>query len=261
MRLVRFKAHGVLAHGVVDEDGKGVCEISGDDFFGVSGGRPLPRSARGEHHALKDIRLLSPVLPTKIVAIGLNYRAHAAEFDQKIPDEPLIFLKPSTSVIGPGDDIVYPAHMSHRVDFEGELAVVMGRRCKDVSVDDSPGYILGYTVFNDVTARDLQGRDGQWTRAKGFDTFAPMGPWIETELDPGSVTIETYLDGKKRQGASTEDMIFTVFELVSFVSRVMTLLPGDVIATGTPPGVGKMKPGNTVEVRVSGIGSLVNRVA
>jgi 2-keto-4-pentenoate hydratase/2-oxohepta-3-ene-1,7-dioic acid hydratase in catechol pathway len=151
--------------------------------------------------------------------------------------------------------------MSRRVDYEGELAVVIGRTAKDVSAIDAPEYILGYTCFNDVTARDLQGKDIQYTRAKGFDTFAPMGPWIETGLNPLDARIETYLNGEKRQDSSTADMIFNVFELLSFISHVMTLKPGDVIASGTPSGVGKMKPDNTVEVRIAGIGSLVNTVA
>jgi len=243
----------------MENDGKseGLYEISAVDFFG--GGVENPQ--KGDYFKLEDVRLLAPVLPSKIAAIGLNYRAHAAEFNQKLPCEPLFFIKPSTAVIGPGDEIIYPKHMSHRVDYEAELAVVMGRRAKDVSPSGARSCILGYTAFNDVTARDLQGRDGQWTRAKSFDTFAPMGPWIETELDPNAVTIEAFLNGERRQGANTADMIFNVFELVSFVSKVMTLLPGDVIATGTPPGVGRMKSGDTVEIRVEGIGALVNTVA
>lgn len=210
--------------------------------------------------ALKDVRLLAPAEPTKIVAIGLNYKAHAAEFGKPLPETPLLFMKPSTAIIGPNDAIVYPSQMSHRVDFEGELAVVIGRRTKDVTIADAPGCILGYTCINDVTARDLQGKDGQFTRAKGFDTFAPIGPWIETALEPQNVRIETFLNGEKRQDTSTSDMIFGVYEIVSFVSQVMTLLPGDVIATGTPPGVGKMKPGDFVEVVIEGIGRLGNSV-
>lgn len=254
MRLARFSSGNKAHFAVMENDGNGLYEISAEGFFG--GGEPV----KGEFFKAEEARLLAPVLPSKIVAIGLNYRAHAAEFNQDIPDEPLFFMKPSTAVIGPGDEIIYPAHMSHRVDYEGELAIVIGSRAKDISVSDASSYILGYTVFNDVTARDLQGKDKQWTRAKSFDTFAPMGPWIETELDPKACTIETFLNGERRQNSSTADMIFNVFELVSFVSRVMTLLPGDVIATGTPSGIGKMKTGDTVEVRVSGIGSLVNTV-
>lgn len=209
---------------------------------------------------VKDVRILAPVLPSKIVAIGLNYKAHAAEFGKPLPETPMIFMKPPTAVIGPGDAIVYPSHMSHRVDYEGELAVVIGRRAKDVPKEDALSHILGYTCINDVTARDLQGKDVQYIRAKGFDTFAPIGPWIETGLNPLDARIETWLNGVKRQDTSTADMIFNVFELVSFVSHVMTLLPGDVIATGTPPGVGKMKPGDAVEVAIEGIGRLQNTV-
>jgi len=210
--------------------------------------------------ALKDVRLLAPAEPTKIVAVGLNYKAHAAEFGKPLPDVPLLFMKPSTAVIGPGDGIVYPSHMSHRVDYEGELAVVIGRTTKGVTKEGAPDCILGYTCINDVTARDLQGKDGQFTRAKGFDTFAPIGPWIETALDPQNVRIETFLNGEKRQDTSTSDMIFGVYDIVSFVSQVMTLLPGDIIATGTPSGVGKMKPGDSVEVVIEGIGRLGNTV-
>ena len=257
MRLVRFSHAGRVGHALMEDEG--LFEIGPEEFFGPSGGGGRP-SPKGPPIEPSSVRLLAPVLPTKIVAVGLNYRAHAAEFDQELPDEPLIFLKPSTSVIGPGDEIVYPAGLSHRVDYEGELGVVMGRRARDIGPGEAGRYILGYTAFNDVTARDLQGRDGQWTRAKGFDTFAPMGPWIETDLDPGGLSIETRLNGEVRQRANTAEMIFPVAELVSFVSRVMTLLPGDVIATGTPPGVGKMRPGDRVEVRVEGIGALVNGV-
>jgi len=254
MRLARLSVGGKVHFAIMENDTARV--ISVEDFF--SGG--LAEAGGGESFKVEDISILAPVMPTKIVAIGLNYRAHAAEFNQKIPGEPLFFMKPSTAVIGPGDEIVYPKHMSHRVDYEGELAIVIGRKAKDISISEAPSYILGYTAFNDVTARDLQGRDGQWTRAKSFDTFAPLGPWIETELDPCNVTIESSLNGEVRQNSNTLDMIFNVFELVSFVSKVMTLLPGDVIATGTPPGVGKMKPGDIVEVSVSGIGTLTNTV-
>ncbi|MEE8575381.1 MAG: fumarylacetoacetate hydrolase family protein [Thermodesulfobacteriota bacterium] len=214
----------------------------------------------GESFPLADVKLLAPVLPSKIVAIGLNYRAHAAEFNNELPAEPLFFIKPSTSVIGPGDEIVYPSHMSRRVDFEAELAVVIGKTAKDVSAKAAGDYILGYTCFNDVTARDLQKTDRQWSRAKGFDTFAPIGPWIETELDTADLRIEAYLDGEQKQDTSTSDMIFSVPTLVAFVSHAVTLLPGDVIATGTPSGVGKMKPGAKIEIRIEGIGSLINSV-
>lgn len=250
MRYCRFLRDNKPYWGVIEGDD--VVEM---DAAPYSGG--VKKSGK---FALKDVKLLAPVEPTKIVAVGLNYKAHAAEFGKPLPDVPLLFIKPSTAIIGSGDSIIYPSHMSHRVDYEGELAIVIGRRTKDVTKAGAPGSILGYTCINDVTARDLQGKDGQFTRAKGFDTFAPIGPWIETELDPQNIRIETFLNGEKRQDTSTSDMIFGVYEIVSFVSQVMTLLPGDVIATGTPSGVGKMKPGDLVEVVIEGIGRLGNSV-
>ena len=255
MKLARFSAEGRVLWGIVEH---GVVFEAGNYSFGSI---PDEKAAKkGLGRPLDSVRLLAPAQPSKIVAIGLNYRAHAAEFGKSIPEEPMLFLKPSTAVIGPGDDIIYPSHMSRRVDYEAELAVVIGRKAMDVSPDDAKACILGYTCFNDVTARDLQAKDIQYTRAKGFDTFAPMGPWIETGLNPLKVRVESYLNNEKRQDCSTEDMIFNVFELVSFVSRVMTLLPGDVIATGTPSGVGRMKPGDIIEVRIEGIGALKNTV-
>lgn len=256
MKICRFAVGngGAIHWGIIE--GGVVYEADRNPFSG-----PLTEMRKGVRWEPGEVRLLAPVEPSKIVAIGLNYRAHAAEFDKEIPVEPMLFMKPSTSVIGPNDSIIYPSHMSRRVDYEGELAVVIGKTAKDVPVGKAGEFILGYTCFNDVTARDLQGRDKQYTRAKGFDTFACVGPCIETELNPLDVRIETYLNGEKRQDTSTSDMIFNVFEIVSFVSHVMTLLPGDIIATGTPSGVGKMKPGNTVEVRIEGIGSLSNIVA
>jgi 2-keto-4-pentenoate hydratase/2-oxohepta-3-ene-1,7-dioic acid hydratase in catechol pathway len=260
MRLARFSVGKGVFSGII-EDGT-VFEAKGGDILGCAlAYDALDFKKDGRHWPLDGVRLLAPVLPSKIVAIGLNYRAHAAEFNKPLPEEPMLFLKPSTSVIGPGEEIRHPSHMSRRVDYEGELAAVIGKKAKDVSPAEARRFILGYTCFNDVTARDLQGKDIQYTRAKGFDTFAPIGPWIETELDPLEVKVESYLNGGKRQDSSTKDMIFNVYELVGFISRVMTLLPGDVIATGTPSGVGKMKPGDTIEIRVGGIGALVNKVA
>jgi 2-keto-4-pentenoate hydratase/2-oxohepta-3-ene-1,7-dioic acid hydratase in catechol pathway len=262
LRLARFIHDGKVYSGIVEGGGEGedgvVYGFAEAGFFNEPA---ADLTKTGDFWELKSVKLIAPVAPSKIVAIGLNFKAHAAEFDKELPDEPMIFLKPSTSVIGPGEDIIYPSHMSRRVDYEGELGAVIGRTAKDVEKSECGDYILGYTCFNDVTARDLQGRDVQYTRAKGFDTFAPMGPWIETELDPTDVRIRSFLNGEKKQDTSTSDMIFDVFDLVSFVSHVMTLLPGDIIATGTPSGVGKMKPGDTVEVRIDGIGSLVNTVA
>jgi len=250
MKFVRFFKNAEIAYGAV----------SGDDVYGVAGD-VFSRYAVGDAHVpLSDITVLAPCVPSKIVAIGLNYRSHAQELDMQLPDEPMVFMKPSTTVIGHNDNICYPS-MSQRLDYEAELGVVIGKRCSHVSVDEAPQFILGYTCFNDVTARDLQQKDGQFTRSKGFDTFAPMGPCIETELDPENVGIECFLNGKKRQSGSTRDLIFSVYSLVSFLSRIMTLLPGDVIATGTPSGIGPMQVGDVVEVKIDGIGTLRNSVA
>jgi 2-keto-4-pentenoate hydratase/2-oxohepta-3-ene-1,7-dioic acid hydratase in catechol pathway len=191
--------------------------------------------------------------------VGLNYRHHAAEMGLAVPVEPVIFLKPSTAVIGPGEIIRYP-DMSAQVDYEAELGVVIKDRVRNIAPDEVKDHILGYTCANDVTARDLQRKDGQWTRAKSFDTFCPIGPWIETGLDPGNLLVESYLNGERRQSSRTAQFIFPVNYLVSFISRIMTLNPGDLIITGTPSGVGPMKPGDEIEVRIEGIGSLKNKV-
>ena len=214
----------------------------------------------GQKMPLDDVRLLAPVIPrSKVVCVGKNYRRHAAEMGGEVPDEPLIFLKPNTSVIGPGEPILYPAQ-STDVHYEGELAVVIGRICRDVSAEDASKVIFGYTVANDVTARDLQAKDGQWARAKGFDTFCPLGPWIETDLDPSNLQVTTALDDETKQDGHTSDMVFPVPDIVAYVSSFMTLLPGDVILTGTPEGVGPMSVGDTVSVTVEGIGTLTNQV-
>lgn len=208
---------------------------------------------------VEEVRLLSPCSPSKIVAVGLNYRDHAEEMKLVLPSEPLLFLKPSTTVIGPGEAIVYPPS-TDRLDYEGELAVVMGKVAKAVSVETAADTILGYTCLNDVTARDLQSKDGQWTRAKGFDTFAPVGPWIETEIDPSHLEISSYLNGQRRQHSNTTQLIFNPLQLVSFISHIMTLLPGDVIATGTPSGIGPMAVGDRIDVIIEGIGTLSNTI-
>lgn len=209
--------------------------------------------------SMTGARLMPPAMPTKIVCVGINYRGHAGEMGHDLPKEPLIFLKPPTSMNAPGGEIHLPPE-SQRVDYEGELAVVIGRRVHRVSADEALSCVLGYTCANDVTARDLQKRDGQWARAKGFDGFCPLGPWVETDVDPGDLKIETLVNGEVRQSARTSDMIFDVPTLVSFISHVMTLLPGDIVLTGTPSGVGELHSGDTVEVRIEGIGSLTNRV-
>jgi 2-keto-4-pentenoate hydratase/2-oxohepta-3-ene-1,7-dioic acid hydratase in catechol pathway len=249
MRVVRLAYEDRCLYGTLEGD-----EVR------VLSGLPSPEPEfTGEVVPLTKGRLLAPCEPTKIIALGLNYRDHARELGMKLPEEPLLFLKPPSAVIGPEEKIILPPQ-SQRVDYEAELAVVIGRRAKDVSPEKALDYVLGYTCFNDVTARDLQQKDGQWTRAKGFDTFAPFGPWIETDLDPSDLRVEAYLNGKRCQSSSTRELVFPVPEIVSYVSRVMTLLPGDVIATGTPPGIGPLKPGDVIEIRVEGIGTLRNYV-
>ena len=207
----------------------------------------------------ENIKFLPPVKPTKIVCLGLNYIDHAKELNMPIPEEPVIFLKPSSAVVGDKDDIIYPDWIG-RLDYEGELAVVIKKLIKDVSAENVKDYILGYTCFNDVTARDLQKKDGQWTRAKSFDTFAPIGPWIVPDIDTKNLNIQTLLNDKIVQSSNTKNMIFDVETVVSFVSKIMTLYPGDVISLGTPPNVGPMKKGDKVVVKIQNIGELTNFV-
>jgi len=249
MRIVRFTADGRPRYGILQD--QSIQLINTSLFRGI---KPL-----GESLKLTEVRLLAPCQPSKIVAIGINYHSHATEFKHDLPESPLMFIKPSTAVIGPEENIVYPP-LSRHVDYEGELGIVIRKQAHQVKVEHAMEYVLGYTCFNDVTARDLQKKDGQWTRAKGFDTFAAIGPWIETELDASSLNLETRLNGKIKQKGSTADLIFSVAQLVSSVSQVMTLLPGDVIASGTPSGVGPMQPGDIVEIEIQGIGILRNHV-
>jgi 2-keto-4-pentenoate hydratase/2-oxohepta-3-ene-1,7-dioic acid hydratase in catechol pathway len=266
VRIARFTtgddpAYGVVS-GEVDEFGQPaddsvVVELSGDPLY--AGIQPTQAE-----HRLSDVRLLAPVIPrSKVVAIGRNYAAHAAELGNEAPEEPMMFLKPNTSVIGPGDQVFYPPQ-TQRLDYEGELAVVIGRICRDVPAEQAGDVIFGYTVANDVTARDLQSKDGQWTRAKGFDSFCPLGPWMETDLDPQTladgVSIQTHLNGDLVQDGTTKDLIFDIPTLVAHITSVMTLLPGDVILTGTPEGVGPMQVGDEIEVSVAGLGALTNTV-
>ena len=256
MRIVRFINKGKIKYGrLVDR----VIHGFQGGLFTHLRGSDSPFIPDGSTCQLDDVRLLAPCLPTKIVCIGLNYRDHAEETELNIPAKPLIFLKPSTAVIGPDDRIILP-RTSRRVDYEGELGVVIGRKAKDVPEEKAGAYILGYTCFNDVSERYDQKEDGQWTRAKGYDTFAPLGPCIETEIAPDDLRLETYLNGELCQSANTSELIFGVSRLISFVSNVMTLLPGDVIATGTPSGIGRMNPGDVVEVRIENIGTLRNFV-
>jgi len=255
VRIARFTLGEEPAYGVVEGD-------PGAEVLAVVDGDPLYRgvSVTGERHPLAAARLLAPVIPrSKVVCVGRNYAEHAAELGNEVPAEPLLFLKPNTAVVGPGDAIVYP-RQSREVHFEGELAVVIGRLCRDVPPERVADVVFGYTCANDVTARDLQRRDGQWSRAKGFDTFCPLGPWVETSLDVADLAVTTTLNGELRQAGRTSALVHDVPSLVAYVSAAMTLLPGDVLLTGTPAGVGAMEVGDEVSVTVEGIGTLTNRV-
>ena len=254
MKIARFSHGESIAFGIVDEEEDELVVLKSDPMF--AGFEPT-----GERVPLSEAKLLAPVIPrSKVVAVGKNYREHAAEMGDEAPTEPLLFLKPNTSVIGPGDAIVLPVQ-SERVEHEGEVAVVIGRIAKHVAEADAANVIFGYTIANDVTARDLQRKDGQWARAKGFDTFCPLGPFIETELDPTErLAVICRVNGEVRQAGFTSDMVFGVAEIIEYVSAFTTLLPGDVLLTGTPSGVGPVQPGDLMEVEVDGIGTLANRV-
>jgi 2-keto-4-pentenoate hydratase/2-oxohepta-3-ene-1,7-dioic acid hydratase in catechol pathway len=249
MKLARFLAQGKPVCGIVSGDE--ISELDGDFFF--------PFKIQKARYDFSQVKLLPPCNPSKVVAVGLNYRDHAHEMGLAIPEEPVIFLKPATTIIGPGESIICPP-ASSRVDYEAELGVVVKDRTRNIRPQEAPDHILGYTCANDVTARDLQKKDGQWTRAKSFDTFCPVGPWVETDLDTGDLLIQSYLNGERRQSSRTSQLIFKVNELVSFISGIMTLEQGDLIITGTPAGIGPMQPGDEIEVRIEGIGSLKNRV-
>ncbi|MFF5990071.1 fumarylacetoacetate hydrolase family protein [Prauserella flavalba] len=253
MRLARV-AHpeGVAFVSVEGTDTDAVVKEIADHPFGTP-------SFTGRQWPLADVRLLAPILPSKVIAVGRNYAAHAQEFGNEVPGEPMIFLKPSTSVIGPNAAIKLPP-ASSRVDFEGELAVVIGQPVRNVPAARAAQAILGYTIANDVSARDLQKSDGQWGRAKGFDTFCPLGPWIETSLDPADLALRSEVDGEVKQDARTSALVHKIPQLVEFVSSVMTLLPGDTILTGTPEGVGPITAGQQVSITVEGIGTLTNPV-
>ena len=263
MRIARFAFGSEVRYGVVDPGGSGTT-ADGDLQIAELAGHPFGAADdirfTGTRLPLADVRLLAPVLPSKVVAIGKNYAAHVAEMGGPAPEEPLMFLKPSTAVVGPADAIIRPDRLSQRVDFEGELALIFGRLCRDVPPERVPEVIFGYTCANDVTARDLQRSDGQWSRAKGFDTFCPLGPWIETGLDPADVELTTSVNGETRQQSRTSLLIHDITTLVCYVTSVMTMLPGDVLLTGTPEGIGPLVAGDSVAVHIEGIGTLTNPV-
>jgi 2-keto-4-pentenoate hydratase/2-oxohepta-3-ene-1,7-dioic acid hydratase in catechol pathway len=249
MKIVRYSISNKTEYGILD-----------GEQIQVIDGTPFPEIKKLEQfRELGEVRLLAPCEPTKIVAIGLNYHSHAKEVGQPAPEEPIMFYKPSSSVIGPEDKIHNPG--STRVDYEAELGVVIKAQATKVSEKDAMKYVLGYTCCNDVSARDWQKNDSQWSRAKGSDTFAPIGPWIETELNPSNVKLEAYLNGECKQQVNTSDLIFPVPALVSYISQYITLYAGDVIATGTPAGIGPMKSGDIIEIKVEGVGTLRNTMA
>ncbi len=259
MRVVRFSPLPDAGlgtdplYGILEEDNQ-ISVITGDPIY-----QGIQKTAA--KLALTQVRLLAPVIPrSKIVCIGKNYADHAAEMGGVVPDEPIIFIKPNTTVIGPSETIVWP-EMAPTIDYEGELAIVIGRVCKEVPVERANEVIFGYTMANDVTSRELQKRDGQWTRAKGFDTFCPLGPWIETDFVPGNQRITTTVNGEIKQDGLLSQMIFKVPEIINFVTSVMTLLPGDVIITGTPAGIGPMPEKSTVAISIEGLGQLTNKVS
>ena len=249
MRIARYLIQGKALTG----------RLEADTLIPLPAPQPESLSPGGPPIPLGGARLLAPCQPGKIVGVGLNYRDHARERSKMLPAEPLLFLKPPSAVVGPGEPIQLPPGVG-RVDHEAELAIVIGSTARNLAVANAGQAILGYTCFNDVTARELQDREIQFTRAKGYDSFAPMGPWIETELDPSDLAIEARVNGVLRQSSRTRELIFPPAFLVAYISRVMTLYPGDVIATGTPAGIGSLHAGDAVEITIEGIGTLANPV-
>ena len=256
MRICRFSLDGEVSFGVVEGPGSDPADLV---VAPVEGHPFAPFAFTGARHRLTDVRLLAPVLPSKVVCIGKNYADHVAEMGGEAPADPVVFLKPSTSVIGPGDPVVLPRDSDH-VDHEAELGIVIGRLCRDVPRERAADVVLGYTCGNDVTARDHQKHDGQWTRGKSHDSFCPIGPWVETELDVRDVGVQCFVDGQVRQDGRTSQLLHDVPAIIAWVTAFMTLLPGDVVLTGTPAGVGPLAPGNAVTVFVEGIGPLTNPV-
>lgn len=259
MRIARFSRNDTVSFGVVEGDPQNMTDLSAMTVTAIVGHPFAPFELSGEPMPLSDVRLLAPVLPSKVIGIGRNYADHAREMGGEAPAEPQMFLKPSTSVVGPGDAIELPA-LSSEVHHEAELAIVIGRLCREVPVHRAAEVVLGFTCGNDVTARDLQRQDDQWARAKGFDTFCPLGPWIATDIDASDLAVTCEVSGDLRQSGRTSQLLSGVAELIAHVSAAMTLLPGDVILTGTPAGVGPLVPGDSVTVAIEGVGSLTNRV-
>lgn len=250
MKIVRYQTTGPPSWGVLS-DGI-VLAAEGTPFVDLHAtGRAVG--------AIDEVTLRAPVTPRTVLCVGRNYRSHAEEFGNKVPDEPLLFLKPPASVIGPDDEVVHP-RISGRLDPEAELVLVIGKQARSVAAEDAWAVIGGYTCGNDITARDIQKSDGQWTRGKGFDTFCPIGPWVETEYDPTDVGVSCIVDGERRQDGRTKDLIFSIPFLIEYITRFTTLEPGDVILSGTPDGVRPVQPGNTITVEVEGLGALSNRV-
>lgn len=257
MKFLRFKSDEEIKTGYMDDDK--VVELEGDilDYFNADISKIKEDIVKT--HSLDDIEIIKPVDPSKVVCVGLNYKDHADELEMALPDHPIIFIKPSSAVIGPNENIVNPP-VSKQVDYEAELGVVIGKDCKNASVEEAGDFIFGYTIVNDVTARDLQEYDDQWTRSKSYDTFCPIGPVIDTEFVAEDKKIQSFVNGEIRQDSNISNMIFSPFELVSFMSQVMTLKAGDVIATGTPPGVGPIAVDGIVELKIEGIGTLANKL-
>lgn len=253
--IIRFERNGKVKHGWKVEADNKVRVIEGD-IYKKETAKPI---MAGLEHPLDEINLLTPCIPSKVVCIGMNYKDHAEEIGKELPTEPLIFLKPSTSVIGPGEAIVYPK-LTQNLHYEAELAVVIKKEARNVKAEDAEDYILGFTCANDVTARDLQWSDGQWSRAKGFDSFCPLGPAIASKIDYDDLRIVTRVNGEVRQDSNTGQMVFKIPQLLEAVTAVMTLLPGDVLLTGTPAGVGPLQPGDEISVTIEGIGTLSNYV-
>ena len=250
-RYIRFRQAERTAYG----------RLEGDTVHVLRGGLFDGREDSGETLPLSDLTLLAPCQPTKVLCVGFNYRDHAEEFNTPIPEQPNIFMKPLTALTGPEAPVYFPKALTRQVDYEAELVVVIGRRARHVPPEQALDYVLGYTIGNDVTARDLQDPTKQWTVCKGFDTFAPIGPWIETDIDPkAGLDISCWVNGERRQHSNTKHLIFDVPFLVNYLSQAMTLEPGDIIFTGTPSGIGPVNPGDAMEIRIQGIGSLYNRV-